>query len=63
MKTRCCFAQAKVANLGLKSVWDAKMNKHEFDEQKVKRDGILGASLSTPRVLEQSRIQTLSSQC
>jgi len=25
-----------------KSVWAAKQNKHEFDEQKVKRDGILG---------------------
>lgn len=35
--------QAKRANLGLKSVWEAKKNKHEFDEQKVKRDGLLGA--------------------
>lgn len=23
-------------------MWEAKRNKHEFDEQKIKRDGILG---------------------
>uniref|UniRef100_K3WA07 Uncharacterized protein n=1 Tax=Globisporangium ultimum (strain ATCC 200006 / CBS 805.95 / DAOM BR144) TaxID=431595 RepID=K3WA07_GLOUD len=34
--------EAKVAKLNLKSVWEAKNNKHKFEEQKVKRDGILG---------------------
>ncbi|KAF1329851.1 hypothetical protein FI667_g5562, partial [Globisporangium splendens] len=34
--------EAKVAKLNLKSVWEAKSNKHKFEEQKVKRDGILG---------------------
>lgn len=34
--------QAKSAGLKERSVLEAKHNKHEFDEQKVKRDGILG---------------------
>lgn len=36
----CC--QARKADLPHKSVWEAKQNKHEFEAQKVKRDGILG---------------------
>jgi hypothetical protein len=35
--------QASKAKLSEKSVVDAKKNKHQFEEKKVKRDGILGA--------------------
>lgn len=38
----CICIQAKNAGLKERSVLEAKQNKHEFDEQKVKRDGILG---------------------
>ncbi|KAF4320094.1 hypothetical protein BBO99_00005909 [Phytophthora kernoviae] len=34
--------EARKAKLNEKSVMDAKNNKHKFEEQKVKRDGILG---------------------
>lgn len=40
IRRRC--VQAKSAGLEERSVLEAKQNKHEFDEQKVKRDGILG---------------------
>ncbi|KAG7386159.1 hypothetical protein PHYPSEUDO_000591 [Phytophthora pseudosyringae] len=49
-------AEASKAKLNEKSVVDAKKNKHKFDEQKVKRDGILGlercASEYVNRMLE-----------
>jgi hypothetical protein len=35
--------QAKSAQLDERSVLEAKHNKHEFEEKKVKRDGLLGS--------------------